>query len=275
MFVLFAAVFFIVLSLPVLSDEIVTDYSTVPRHERGIERVTNFDPRIQSFYSWNDVVSLEPPGAATVSVDGYNAHRQPRGSAYISTTRAYNPPTATGSISIKVKELDISQNYDTFFEAWLVDDETGYWLSLGLFNTDHFGNGILNTFLPERQRLYHNLDAYDAVIVTREPYPDVDPRPTDDVVLYGRIEKREFLESLPTVQQKLEGMKTSYKSSRYTNPVARSVKEERLISQKNVYGAPERTSSPVLKASSKQLSMGIVNEKTFSTAIKPRVEYGS
>ena len=74
--------------------------------------------------------------------------------------------------------------------------------------------------MPATQKLYHTLELYDAVAVTLEPYPDPDPRPTDRVVLYGKIVKPKFFTPEPTVQQKLWGVNKYYKSSVYNNPVA-------------------------------------------------------
>ncbi len=224
---IFSAIIFFVLVVSSVSiiaaDSFVIDYKQVPGHVRGIERITNYDPRIQD-HKWEDIVHLEPPTNKPIMGRGYNK-RQILGTAYVSTNQAYNPPIAQGGASIKVKGLPTTYKTDKLYEGWLVDEDSGYWLSLGMFSTDNFGNGRLNQAtaignMPEKQRLFHVLDAYDAVAVTLEPWPDIDPRPTDAVALYGKITKPKFFTPEPTVQQRLWGSTKYYASSSYNNPIA-------------------------------------------------------
>ena len=100
---------------------------------------------------------------------------------------------ASGSVSIKVAELTrdsldrvslkilvekLIVGEDEVFEAWLVDEDTGYKLSLGAFLTNSRGKGILKF----NQKMV-NFDIYDKVVVTREPSIDVNPMPGDAVLL--------------------------------------------------------------------------------------------
>lgn len=81
--------------------------------------------------------------------------------------------------TLMVYNVEYLEQYDEIYEAWLVDLDTDYALSLGLFKTDSDGYARFS---------YHQdsyVDAYDAIVVTKEEFPDDDPRPNGDVVLVG------------------------------------------------------------------------------------------
>lgn len=75
-----------------------------------------------------------------------------------------------------IKYLD---TYNEIYEAWLIDLDTGYQLSLGLFTVDQSGS-VRFRFGSEAY-----VNPYDMVVITKEPYLDDDPRPSGDVVLLG------------------------------------------------------------------------------------------
>lgn len=80
---------------------------------------------------------------------------------------------------ISVRNLEYLDNYDEIYEAWMVDMDTGYTLALGLFTVDGDGDATLD---------FTNQDyaiPYDAIVITKEAYPDDDPRPNGEVVLVG------------------------------------------------------------------------------------------
>jgi len=85
------------------------------------------------------------------------------------------------------ENLDELEN-DEIYEFWLVDVETGYSLSLGVFSmTTSSGNG--------RFSFSYNgyIDEYDKAVVTVEPYPDTDPSPSGDVTLVADINLEHLL----------------------------------------------------------------------------------
>ncbi|MBI4141426.1 hypothetical protein HY484_00705 [Candidatus Woesearchaeota archaeon] len=233
------AIMLVVLSVSVFA-EIVTDYRLVPQHPRGVERVTNYDPRIQN-YGWEEVVYLAPVEDTPIIARGYS-ERVPIGTARVSSTQysIRNPNSPQAGATIKVRNLEAT--YDKYkgaklYEGWLVDEDTGYWLSFGVFYTDNFGNGRLNTAtsrMPEKQKLFHNIDFYDAVAVTLEDYPDSDPRPSGDVALYGNIVRKKLFVPEPTVQNKLQGVQKYYPTSSYANTVAQ-VPPEKLKAPERKY----------------------------------------
>lgn len=81
--------------------------------------------------------------------------------------------------SITTLNIEYLKTYDEIYEAWLVDLDTGYQLSLGLFTVDQDG-GARFSFASDNY-----VNPYDMVVITKEPYPDDDPRPSGDVVLLG------------------------------------------------------------------------------------------
>lgn len=237
----------IFLAVSVFADEIITDYRLVPQHPRGVERVTNFDPRVQN-YGWETIVYLEPPVNKPIIGRGYS-DRRPQGTARVSSNQWYNTRAPQGGVTIKVKEMDSADaaySGDKKYEGWLVDEDSGYWLSVGVFSTDHFGNGRLNTAtapigtMPEKQKLFHSLDLYDSVAVTLELYPDSDPRPSVNVALYGKISKPKFVVPKPTVQQKLWGSNVYFKSSNYANTAANLPAVKKPVERKLIYDAKLR-----------------------------------
>lgn len=213
----------LVFSSQVFADQIITDYRLVPQHERSVKRITNYDPRVQPT-GWEDTVTMSPPTAQPIVGRGYS-ERRPTGTARISSNSVLNQASPQGGVTIKVKGIVPTYTQDKKYEGWLVDEDTGYWLSIGVFGTDEFGNGRLNQAtaiggMPEMHKLYHSLDLYDGIAVTLERYPDSDPRPSGNVALYGKIKKPKTVKLQPTLQQKLWGMNKYYKSSTYNNPVA-------------------------------------------------------
>ncbi len=78
---------------------------------------------------------------------------------------------------------------DKMYEAWLVDVETGYTLSLGLFSVDQDGDVRFSWSHPGY------VNAYDMIVVTKEPYPDKDPRPSGVVVLVGYFDTSSLTKS--------------------------------------------------------------------------------
>lgn len=210
----------------VVADELVVDYRLVQQHPRSSERVTNFDPRVQT-YGWEETVDLEPPGQQIITGESYSETRQPRGTGRVSSQNKFISGNPQAGATIKVRHLAPTYNGNQRYEGWLIDEDTGYWLTFGVFATDHFGNGRLNTAtysvggMPEKQKIYHSLELYDALAVTLEPYPDDDPRPSENVVLYGKIPRKYHeVTPEPTVQQKVWGLNKYIPSQTYGNVYA-------------------------------------------------------
>jgi hypothetical protein len=145
----------------------------------GVERVTHYDPRV-NFARIDSVVYLSPPGVddfVGVGRGGY-APFYPRGTAKIRSSTWYGYPRA--QVTVTTKDLEPSDRISAQYEAWLVDSDTGYRLSLGTFTTTFGGIGELwykaDTYF----------DPYEWFELTVEPYDDLDVSP-GPVALLGRI----------------------------------------------------------------------------------------
>ncbi|MBW2986026.1 hypothetical protein KY333_01515 [Candidatus Woesearchaeota archaeon] len=145
----------------------------------GPHRFTHYDQRVQPPREIKKTVFLEPPGGQEPLVRGFPAFA-PRGNAliYSSTARAY----ALGQVVLKTKDIEASSKDNTYYEGWLFDADTGYRTSLGVFQATTFGNGLLQYNIDDY------LDGYDYILVTKEPKPDLDPSPSQEVVLIGEIQ---------------------------------------------------------------------------------------
>lgn len=179
------------LAVPALGALQGTYSDTVFDFERriGPERVTNFDPRV-NVVSINSWVYLEPlyndefEGAGR---GGY-APMFPRGTARVKSG-TWNG-FAESQVLINVKDLPVSSKIGGHFEAWLVDDDTGYRLSMGTFTTIFGGVGQL------RYRADNYFGAYDRVEITAEPFNDWDVLP-GPALLQGKITKDYFYTPQP------------------------------------------------------------------------------
>jgi len=166
---------------------------------QGTNRVVNYDPRVAGSTGYiriQETVYLEPlDGPANIR--GY-APYAPRGSARFITSRSLYYPR--GMVNVKVKDVPVSYIEGSSYEGWLYDEDSGYYLSLGIFRARQGGVGILQYSAD------NYLDQYDFIIITKEQYPDTDPNPSEDVVLYGQIPKPDrYTEAQFTSQELLYG----------------------------------------------------------------------
>jgi hypothetical protein len=80
-----------------------------------------------------------------------------------------------------MKVSSLPERAGRVYELWLVDNETGDDLNLGVFDTDNDGEGKLNL-----KRTMNNPARYDRIIVTSEDSDDQDPRRDGPIVLTGK-----------------------------------------------------------------------------------------
>lgn len=161
----------------------------------------SYDPRVTS-KKVETTVYLTPPQPPTFA-RGYPAY-YPRGTARIQSVRTQYRPQAMANIDIK--DVRPSSYDKTVYQAWLYDAESGYSLNLGQFQALE-GNNAEMTYTGA-----HYFDAYDYVLVTREPANDIDPRPSNDEVLIGKIVQKDYHEPLPQL-----GKREQYGYSYYGN----------------------------------------------------------
>jgi hypothetical protein len=79
-------------------------------------------------------------------------------------------------VQVLVNVEDQKLDDDMVYEAWLVDDDTQYKLSIGAFETF---NGMARHIYKEDMV---NFDIYDKIVITKEPVGDMDPQPGEAVL---------------------------------------------------------------------------------------------
>ena len=181
-------------------------YAELNLHKKGVDRVTNFDPRVQhEMYIWQAVVKLEPLAPPIVSRGSPILY--PRGVARVYNAK-YGTNIHSGIQKLSVTEMIPSFSRDYIFEVWLVDNETNYWLSLGVFDTIGRGTGMI-----EMRKGNWDLNVYDDMVITREPFPDNSPAHSDEIILRGSIRHRAPLpyEVNETSYTRLWGVNTYFK----------------------------------------------------------------
>ena len=117
--------------------------------------------------------------AATFSVELEGIENNGEGLAKISSIKDRDNPR--GQIRLYIDNLPVLEE-DEVYEGWLVDTDTNYKLSLGIFTVKRSGKAYL-TFKTENY-----FDEYDSIVVTKEPFPDDNPGPSGEVVLIGDLE---------------------------------------------------------------------------------------
>lgn len=151
---------------------------------RDPSRISNWDPNVRGFSQLDATVTLLP-----YDVVGYEENEVPRGprgtAKVLSRGDAYgaglNTRLARSQVFVQTIDLPPIPSYEAY-EVWLVDEESGYSLSVGLLKT----GGKFTAQLSHA--MSRSLAGFDAVMVTREQYPDIDPTP-GEVVLFGYMEQ--------------------------------------------------------------------------------------
>jgi hypothetical protein len=193
----------LLLIMPVVLGYVYLKPEDIKFRAGGVQRLNEYfyDARVRNQITvdqWVYLTPPEPPIFATGQPPFY-----PRGTAQVTSVRsAYQPK---GSVTIKVKDLRPSSYDNTYYQAWLYDSRSGGYLNLGMFEAIMGGVGELEIDMT------NYFDAYDMVMITREPRDDSDPRPTDDIVLLGKIMKNQYYEPMPVL-----GAKAQYGWSYYS-----------------------------------------------------------
>ncbi len=119
--------------------------------------------------------------------NGVKYNTATEGTFSVESSRSRYKNSMDGTLS--THNLEYLKNYDEIYEVWLVDIDTGYQLSLGLFTVDRDGDARFTWKHPGY------VNEYDMVVVTKEPYPDDDPRANGDVVLVGYFDTSSLTKS--------------------------------------------------------------------------------
>lgn len=131
-------------------------------------------------------IPLYPPEITTFS-NPYSRFAYIDASKYSKATDGFARVNTDASLSKQWSSVEIKVNnmpkikYNEIYEAWLIDVDSGYKLTLGMFTVDNGGDGKLlwsaNLYLTE----------YDKIAITKESLPDRNPTPSGNVILVGDI----------------------------------------------------------------------------------------
>lgn len=137
---------------------------------RDPSRISNNDPRMRG-YSIKDVVAeLSPLDNDWVSQNGLITRT--KGTARIISdygdVKGVDP--ARTRVFLRVRDLPPLEE-GQMYQVWLVDADTGYPLSIGMFKGAMAGISELNFEAPMSAFIY------DSIVITVEPFPDTDLHP--------------------------------------------------------------------------------------------------
>lgn len=155
---------------------------------RNPQATRNYDPRVRGYPILDEYVDLIPVESPTYYEQGSRKlPNTPQGAIRIVTNRdsqkqqySYMPRS---TLYLRISYLPELNPYE-IYEAWLVDEETGYALSIGRVIPPGFGR--LSTLRFDIAKELYN---YDYVMVTKENFPELERGPQGDVMLLGEIPK--------------------------------------------------------------------------------------
>ena len=153
-------------------------YNAFIARGRDPSRISNFDPNIRGFTSRNVYIELEPIQYSLIYQGGLPTSA--KGAARLISEIPHNIGPPRGTVKLQVRDLPPIAR-DEILQAWLGDEKTGFFLPIGSIRPVTYGVTSLDF---EIQDFLH---MYDVIMVTKEPFPDYDLFPSDDVVLIGDI----------------------------------------------------------------------------------------
>lgn len=161
------------------------DTNTFSNRGRDPSFISNFDPGVRGYARLDRYIDLLPYSPVEQLI-GPNEVLAKGVTRILSTGNEYgvglNKALPRSQVFIQAINLQpVGEHY--VYEAWLLDDETEYALSMGVLKS---GAGLTTQLVDwEIRRLVH---MFEHVMITREPYPDPDPTP-GEIILMGDINK--------------------------------------------------------------------------------------
>jgi hypothetical protein len=132
-------------------------------------KISNYYASARGYHIVNKYVELASADLALVSRPQING--TPTGYARVISIKPYQVGIPQGTVFFRTKDLPPLYP-DFLYEAWLVDEDTGYSMSLGSFQPA--GIGRVTTL---EYTITTPLWPFDSMMVTIEPFPDDDPTP--------------------------------------------------------------------------------------------------
>ena len=160
------------------------DTNSYSNRGRDPSYISNYDPGIRGYTRLDRTIYLLP----FEPIEQFVGPKQviAKGTARILSTgdqygAGLNQPYPSTQMIIQLINLQPAGD-GYVYEAWLLDDETEYALSMGLLKS---GVGLTSQFTCQISRLVY---MFDKVMITKEIFPDPDPGP-GEIVLMGDINK--------------------------------------------------------------------------------------
>lgn len=158
------------------------DTNTYSNQGRNPGRISNYDPNIRGYARVDRTVDLLPYESTqiidTPVVSKGTARLLSFGNEYGAGLNQAYPKT---QVFIQMKDI-LPLGKDKIYEAWLVDEQTGYTMSLGLMKS---AESLTSSLSYESRK---KIDNYEVLMVTREAYPDTYPGPSNEIVFFSIID---------------------------------------------------------------------------------------
>lgn len=166
--------------------------SVIPQG-RNPGRVSQFDSGYRGYRMIDEIVELS-------SVESYKRSNRAEAPVRVSArvvSSQRNSVTELPKSSVFIQALNLpALNADEVYEAWLMDEESGYSFSLG-FLRSNLRSGITTSKIGASGGLggllasdgTYDLTLYDTIAVTKEPFPDLNPHP-GEIVAIGSVPQR-------------------------------------------------------------------------------------
>ncbi len=142
--------------------------------------ISNYYASVRGYPIVNKYVELEPVELGLVSRPQING--TPKGYARVVNIKDNGVGFPVATVFFRTKDLPpLAPEY--LYELWLVDEDTGYSMSLGLFQPAQIGRVVsldYESVVP--------VWPFDSMIVTIEPFPDENPMP-GQVILSGLLKE--------------------------------------------------------------------------------------
>ncbi len=164
------------------------------RQGRNPGRVSHVDSGYRGYRMMDEIVKLKP-------TESYSRENLATAPPQVTARVVYLGRSATSDLPksqvlIRAIGLPLLRDYEAY-ELWLSDEESGYALSLGYLMSNYRSGVAVNKIGVDgglggelSTGGSYDVSLYDNIIVTRERFPDSDPRPSGDIIVIGDIPQR-------------------------------------------------------------------------------------
>jgi hypothetical protein len=154
-------------------------YNSFIARGRDPGKISNAYASAKGYQVINKYVKLEPVSVQYLSRP--QVAGSPQGHARIISRKKADVGLIQADIELRTRDLPPTSNLTRIYEAWLVDEDTGTTMSIGIFQP-----GSYDRVATLRYKSITPLDPFETIIVTQEPFPDNDPR-AGEIFLSGDL----------------------------------------------------------------------------------------